>query len=303
MKIGLIQVDGKWPNLALMKLSTWHKQWGHQVEWYKPIFKKTYDRVYASKIFTDTPDYMYWPDCEIYRGGSGYDLFKHLLPEVETCTPDYSLYPSWHAAVGYTTRGCPNSCPFCVVPQKEGGLSIVSQDIRQFWTSQPEIVMLDNNLTSVPMEHFHSIISQIRNNNLIVNFSQGLDSRLLNEEHLRIMRPHGRFSKGAVRLGKKRLHFAWDKMSDEKYVRSGIALLTKYYHPHDISFYVLVGYDTTEQEDLYRIETLQGLGISIFVMPYRRSDPYQNLLAQWCNKVAVRKSVSWLQYRKEKLVG
>lgn len=273
--------------------------------------------LYASKIFKDTPDYRFfpddnWPELIKVFGGTGYNLQSTLPAWVEVCTPDYSLYPERYFkklkrspfAIGHTTRGCPNSCEFCVVPAKEGGLSIATDDIRQFWTGQQEIVLLDNNLTAAPFEHFERIIQQIRENRLIVDFSQGLDIWLLNEEHLKILRPGGRDnSKEAVRLGGKRLHFAWDKIDDERHVRAGIKLLTKYYHPHDISFYVLVGFNTTEAEDIYRIETLDGMGISIFVMPYRRSDPYQNLLAQWCNKVAVRKSVSWWQFRKEKLVG
>jgi hypothetical protein len=304
MKCGLIQVDGKWPNIALMKLSTYYKKQGLDVEWYNPMFAWQYGFVCASKIFTDTPDYQYWPGCAVFKGGSGYDLFGRLWPEVESCTPDYSLYPSWDKAIGHTTRGCSNNCEFCIVPQKEGGLSIAVDDIRQFWTGQPEIVLLDNNLTAAPFDHFKRVADQIRESRLIVDFSQGLDIRLLNEEHLRILRPGGRnSSKNQVRIAKRRLHFAWDKMDDESKVRGGIVLLKKYYHPHDISFYVLVGFDTTEQEDVYRIETLDGLGVSIFTMPYIRNDDYQRTLANWCNKVAVRKSVSWWEYRKEKLAG
>jgi radical SAM superfamily enzyme YgiQ (UPF0313 family) len=295
MKIGLIQIDGKWPNLALMKISAWHKVQGDQVEWFNPLFADTYGCVYASKIFTNTPDYRYWPHCPVCKGGSGYDLFSHLPVEVEACMVDYSLYTAWDKAIGYTTRGCPNSCKFCIVPQKEGGLTVVADDIGDFWAGQKETVLLDNNLTAAPFEHFERIVSQIVTNNLTVDFSQGLDIRLLNEEHCKLLK--------RVRLSKRLLHFAWDSLDEEAQVRRGIALLLKYFHHKGITFYVLIGYNTTEQEDIYRVETLRGLGVNPFVMPYNKRDDYQRTFTRWCNMKAVFNVVGWPQYRREKLVG
>jgi radical SAM superfamily enzyme YgiQ (UPF0313 family) len=129
VRIGLCQVDGKWPNLALMRLSTWHKKQGDTVERFMPLSE--YDRVYASKIFDLTPDSEYLPG-DALRGGTGYDLTAQLLPEVEACRPDYSLYPEWTAAIGFTTRGCVRACPFCVVPRKEGHIRVVG-DLYSFW--------------------------------------------------------------------------------------------------------------------------------------------------------------------------
>lgn len=121
--IGLVDVDGhNFPNFALMKISAWHKAHADNVEWALPMFGN-YDKVYMSKIFTFTPDCMVIYDCPVERGGSGYDLHKDLSNEIDRLQPDYSLFPFVNdkTAYGFLTRGCPNKCPWCIVPEKEGG--------------------------------------------------------------------------------------------------------------------------------------------------------------------------------------
>ena len=123
MKVGLIDVDSKLPNLALMKISSCLKSQGDQVEWYTPF--EEYDIVYMSKIFSFTEDYGQWITNTKYivKGGTGYDIHSMLNKEMEYMTPDYSIYPSVDkkTAYGFLTRGCPNRCKWCVVPRKEGG--------------------------------------------------------------------------------------------------------------------------------------------------------------------------------------
>lgn len=121
MKIGLIAVDSNFPNLALMKLAFYHKALGDYVEWYNPF--DHYDKVYMAKVFSFTPDYGQWitnADC-IERGGTGYELTKVLLPEIDRTQPDYNMYPSidTKTAYGFLTRGCPNKCKWCVVQRKK----------------------------------------------------------------------------------------------------------------------------------------------------------------------------------------
>ena len=117
MKVGLVDIDSKIPNLALMKLSAYHKHLGHKVEMTSPIFANQYDLVIASKIF-DYTEMPILPDGAIV-GGSGTNLESKLIEPVEHIYPDYSLY-SCNYAIGYTSRGCNRRCPFCIVPKKEG---------------------------------------------------------------------------------------------------------------------------------------------------------------------------------------
>ena len=122
-RIGLIDVDShNYPNLALMRLSAWHKANGDVVEWANPLFGK-YDRVYASKLFTFTPDDATPWDCEVIKGGTGYDVKSRLPIEVERSTAmDYSLYPQYDFSVQFFSRGCIRHCPFCLVHDKEGAI-------------------------------------------------------------------------------------------------------------------------------------------------------------------------------------
>lgn len=151
MRIGLIDVDGKnFPNIALMKISAWHKSHGDQVEWYMP-FDDRYDCVYMSKIFSFTPDYT---DCinaaKVVKGGTGYAIKKingkevydktkdFALPDyIEHCFPDYTLYPQYtDTAFGFLTRGCPRGCDFCIVGNKEGKCSVKVANLEDFWNGQ-----------------------------------------------------------------------------------------------------------------------------------------------------------------------
>ena len=283
MRIGLCQVDGKMPNLALMKLSAWHKAQGDEVAWFSPL--EQFDRVYASKVFAFTDDNAYLPPAA-FRGGSGYDLTTHLPPEVEAMFPDYSLYPQMDYAMGFTTRGCVRRCPFCIVPQKEGRLRVVG-DLRSFWSGQQKVRLLDNNLTAAPMSHFRLTIGQLAANRLEVDINQGLDIRLLNEEHAALL--------ATVRLWKQ-IHFAWDNMRDEAAVRRGIATLARHMPLSRVMFYVLIGYDSTPEDDLYRVMELRAMGVDPFVMPFNKRDPYQRAFARWVNHKAIWKSVPWERY-------
>lgn len=159
MKIGLIDVDGhNFPNLPLMKLSTYHKRNGDTVEWYNPLmaWKYPYDKAYMSKVFTFTLDYPHPINAkEIIRGGTGYfypDGGQTLPPEIEHIYPDYSLYSEWtkDTAYGFLTRGCPRGCEFCIVGDKEGHRSRKVADLSEFWHDQKNIELLDPNMFSCP---------------------------------------------------------------------------------------------------------------------------------------------------------
>lgn len=287
MRIALIDVDSKIPNLALMKLSAHHKAKGDQVEPYMPVFSKP-DLAYASKVFTDTPEYSYLPACDVIKAGSGWDLKTELPPEVENMCPDYSLYRIDYA-MGFTTRGCIRNCKFCVVPEKEGYIRAVA-DVTDFWSGQKNLMLMDNNLTAEP-EHYKRVIRQLIKHGIRTSFTQGLDIRLIDDEKAALL--------AKVRLWKdKRIHFAFDSVKHEAAVRRGIDCLLKAgIIPRNLSFYVLIGFDSTPEEDLYRVEFLRSYGVSPFVMAYNKKDPYQKMLAHYVNQYVAYKTVKWQDYK------
>jgi len=281
--IGLIDIDSKMPNLALMKLSAYHKQRGDDVELTRPLFADQFDLVYASKVF-DFSVMPILPD-DVIIGGSGFDLTSLLQPEVEGLVPDYSLYKCDYA-IGYTSRGCNRSCPFCIVPKKEGKFRATG-DIYNFWNGQKRLMLLDNSLNT-DEDHFTFILNQLIENQIEVDFSQGLDIRLLTDSQAKLLMH--------VRLWKQ-IHFAWDNIGIEPQVRSGVEIIKNHKLLRKVMFYVLIGFNTTKEDDLYRVETLRGLGVDPFVMPFNRNDPYQRKFARWVNHKAVFKSVRWKDYR------
>ena len=281
MKIGLIDIDSTIPNLALMKLSAWHKLQGNQVEFYMPLWN--YDRVYASKVFrfSDMPEL---PEGCI-NGGTGFDLTTTLPPEVESIYPDYELYRCGYA-IGFITRGCNRKCDFCYVPEKEGKIKRVSE-IKNFWKDQKQIMLLDNNLTAHP--DCIDILKDLKRTKAKIDFNQGMDLRLIT-------------SKIAIELSNiklwKQIHFAWDDIKMEKAIFRGLECLTANgVKKYKIMVYVLIGFDSTPEEDYYRVEKLKLYGVDPFVMPFDKKDRYQNRFTRWVNHKAIFKTVQWKDYK------
>lgn len=282
MKIGLIDIDSKIPNLALMKLSSWHKENGDNVELTSPLFADQYDEIWASKVFSFSEMPLLPDDANL--GGSGISLVSQLPFKDSNKMPDYDLYGCKYA-IGFTSRGCNRNCPWCIVPKKEGKWTSVA-DIYQFWNGQDKLLLLDNSMNT-SNQWFEYILNQLIREKVKVDFSQGLDIRYLNDKQAHLL--------SKVRLW-KRIHFAWDLIGIEKAVRKGIKKLLKYQPGDNITFYVLIGFDSNKEEDLYRVETLRGLGVNSFVMPYDKFDDYQRKFARWVNHKAIFKSVKWEDY-------
>lgn len=279
MNIGLIDVDGKIANLALMKISAWHKAHGDNIKWFDPLFDKP-DKVYASKIFTFTPDYGFWPDCEIIKGGTGYDIKSKLPPEIEETQPDYSIYPNCDYSIQFFSRGCIRKCPFCVVHDKEGIISPVKPMLPN--PNGKYVMVLDNNFFANP--EWRSAMEWLNAIKQPVDFS-GIDARIITDEQCEIL--NGMKIHKAIRM-------AWDNPREN--LDAIFTRIVKIIKPYKIMVYVLIGYWSTPEQDLYRVEALHLLGISPFVMPYSKNDKYQARFARWVNHKAIFKSCEFAYY-------
>ena len=294
--IALLDVDSTIPNLALMKISTFHKKLGHKVVWYDPLWRDVYDKVYASTVFKFSDKTIIDPTMEV--GGTGWDYKITLPPEIDNCQPDYTLYGYPHN-IGFTMRGCRFRCKFCVVPQKEGK-PYEENTIDEIWEQRDSdfIVLLDNDFFGNP--NWQARIDEIKKFDLRVNFSQGLNIRIITEEQAAAL-ASVRFSN--INRTKKQVHFAWDQFGKgtERLIDKGIKLVTDAgIKPAQMAFYVLIGFNTTPEQDLYRVQKLRDIGCDPYVMPYDKSNPYQQKFARWVNHKAIFKSVRWEDYRRSR---
>lgn len=271
MKIGLIDVDShNFPNLALMKISTHHKNKGHKVEWYSPMsgLEEIYDIVYMSKVFTDlyTLDYKYPVYAtKVIKGGYGYDNYDLPFDGYETTYPDYSIYydiyPQYkNTAIGYLTRGCPRNCSFCIVSGYEGKKTCQVANLDNFYNADEhnEIRLLDPNILA---HKDITVFKQLKNCGAYIHFTGGVDIRFLTKEQANIIND----------MKVKMLHFAWDNNDNgrtEKEIRQKRDWLK--YDRNKVMFYVLVNYETDWEFDLYRVKTLKELNCDPYIMIYNK---------------------------------
>lgn len=291
--------DTTFPNLALMKIAAWHRRQGHEVVWFAPDAGTRYDHVYSSKVFTWTPEESRLPHDAV-KSGTGYGIFNSLPDAVEHICPDYSIYRHVHErrnsrrkkpepeySLGFTTRGCVNDCPWCIVPQKEG-LIRAHADVEEFCRHR-HVVLLDNNA----LAHDHGIaqIEKMTRLGLRVDFNQGLDARRIDGPIARRLAALSWF---------KPLRLACDQKGQMPVVERAVRLLRAAgTRPKEYFCYVLV---TDVDEAHERVMFLRGLGLAPFAQAYRDCANYteptekQRLFCRWVNHKALFKSVSWPDY-------
>ena len=292
MKIGLLDVDShKFPNLPLMKVSAYHKAKGDEVEFLNPF--QHYDIVYSSKVFGDeySKDYEFCINADvIIEGGTGRAIAikdgketyipekdNPLPDEIEHIYPDYDLYPALtkNTAYGFLTRGCPNNCPFCIVSKKEGRISHKVADLSEFWRGQKNIELLDANLLAC--KDCKELLGQLIDSKARVNFNQGLDARFITEEVAILL----------SQVNIKLIHFAFDLMKNEKQILKGLEIWAKHspISRREQIVYILTNYNTTFQEDYYRVKKVKELGFNPDVRIYRKQTAPQITkdLARWSN--------------------
>lgn len=319
MKIGIIDVDGYhkkkkfgatiYPNLALCKISAYHKAKGDSVEWYDPMFTGYCDIIYLSKIFSFSPDY----DAPLYadvvkKGGTGYDIKSKLDKAVDDMQPDLSIYPNIPAntSYGFLTRGCPNKCRWCVVPRKEGAI-VPYWDIDRVANGNTNIVLMDNNILAAgkyAVEQLQKIIER----GYKVDFNQALDARLVTDEYAKLL--------ARVKWINNTIRFGCDTTKQIRECEAAIEKIRKYGFKGSFFLYTILIGDFKENYERVRYwwlrnhkarEEKSGLNVYPYAQPYLNPDSneqkipqWQKDLAAWVNKRMIFESVDFKDYQPRK---
>lgn len=301
MKVLLVDADSKqgFPNLAIMKISAWLKSQGDTVELVQGIPTTAplddFDEVYISCIYFQNQkrvlDYASQFECPVSLGGSGISLGSVLTTDMEHIMPDYSLYNT-DFSMGFTSRGCIRNCGFCIVPRKEGRIREHASIAEFLHPDHKKIVLLDNNFQASPLwkEKLQFIIDQ----GLKVNFNQGLDIRLMTLDFASMLAETSYYSFNFKTRG---FHIAFDSLKIERAFWDGVAHLEQAgIPPAHVMVYILVGYDSTFDDDLERVKIVRDLGMKPYIMRYNQvRTPELNRLARWVNRKYY-EFIPWNQY-------
>ena len=297
MKISLVDVDShNFPNFALMRISAWHKAQGDVVDWYQPLFSNP-DKIYASKVFTFTPDYTEYAasDPQPIKGGTGYRMYNELPEEIDRMLPDYSIYPQYDYAIGFLSRGCIRNCPWCVVPRKEGNLRQYD-DIERIAQGRKHVVLMDNNFLANDEEFIKEQIKKSVRAKLRIDFNQGLDARLVTPEVAKLL---------TAAKWCRYIRFSCDTSGMIEPLSKAVKMLRQAGYKGEIFVYVLAQ-DPTESLD--RIQRILAIDkkMTPYCQPFRNLDVDRKVadhnlerLARWCNKVWIRKSCKFEEYNKK----
>lgn len=281
------------PNYALMKISAWHKAKGDTVEWFTPIMAGAYDKVYSSKVFDFTAEDPYLP-ADAIRGGTGYGCYDELPAEIDAMFPDYSMYPECDFAIGFLTRGCPNKCKHCYVPQKEG-------DIRPYRTWQEvvrqdtnKLTLMDNNIIAHP--HGVEQLRQLAETDYRLDINQAMSVFEVTDEIADIL---------ARLKWQKHIRFAVDRTPQIAPAHKVARMLSERgISTSRLFFYVLITDDL--EDDLRRVYAMRDIpSATIYGMPYVderrgiRPKHWQKVMAQkWIYSGQWRK-IDWDDWRKD----
>ncbi len=320
MKIGIVDADllsrkkHRFPNLACMKISAYHKRIGHDVSLLQSWDEiENYDKVFVSKVFTDTPvpdgiTELSWVEC----GGTGFyfDKAPNLPDEIEHHFPDYHLYDDFvniqiaaggkrnefkeflDYSIGFLTRGCFRKCGFCV--NKKYDRVFVHSPLSEFYDpSRPKISLLDDNFFGCPQ--WRELLKELQATGKPFRFKQGLDERLLNDERCELL---------CQSKYDGHITFAFDNIADYSLIEKKLQLIRRHTQ-HQFNFYVLCAYESQDARDIentfLRIQLLMQHHCTPYIMRYEkyRESAYRGMyitLARWCNQQSLFKKKSFREF-------
>ena len=267
--VALYDVDSLIPNVALMKLSAWHKGHGWRVVLCRQPEHVSADRVLASVVFHCPRSHSrmavlrrLYADA-IQWGGSGFSLRRTLPAEVEASFPDYALYGHDRYALGFLTRGCNCGCSFCLVPRKEGRLRRSAGGFDAFVPpGQNNVMLLDNNLLAHPA--VGEFLDEIIRRGYAVNFNQSLAISLLSEEVCGRLR---QIDSRNARFTRHQIYFSCNSIADLRHFEDKRALL-KSFGEDRVTVITLYAYNTRLSEEYARMRTLRRLRLIPFFQEY-----------------------------------
>ncbi len=310
MRIRLTHIDGSYPNLALMKLSHWHKSKGDTVYFTrsvnKDLFELNYDLVYGSSVFrfSDTKIKQFkeqWPGALI--GGTGTE--SNITVEDVIGQPhdqyDYGIYPQFKWSIGFTSRGCRMACPFCVVGPREGKIHSTStiKDIYRK-NDMKNILLLDNDFFGQP--EWEMRCRELIKGKFKICLDQGINVRLITNEQAVML---SRLLYYDDQFKTRRIYIAWDNLKDEDRFFSGVdKLLKTTIKKHHLMVYMLVGYDKDETMDsiLYRFNRIKDAGMMPYPMLYNLEDKQLRRFQRWVVR-RYYEFVPWGDYQKVTNIG
>lgn len=315
-QVRITHLDGRLPNLALMRIAAWHRQQGDTVHFSETpspeLTEPSYDIVYGSAIFTKTAPKVsellrWWPGAIL--GGTGTSspaLVEDIVP-ADFVGLDYSIYPRFRASLGMTARGCRFRCGFCVVPTKEGRPNSFSP-IRSIWRGpgNPKTLhLLDNDFFGSP--EWADRVEEIREGGFRVCLNQGINLRILSDKQAAALATIEYRNDAFTR---RMLYTAWDSPSDERVFFRGVDRLAQHgIPPSHLMAYNLTGFFPDETWDAiwHRHHRQIAIGIKPYVMiheeakkrgPGGPAPTWDELkrLQRWVN-MGLYRTVPWREYR------
>jgi len=324
MNVGIIDAEllanGKhrFPNLAAMKLSTWHKRRGDAVS-LLPDYRHAgnFDTVYICCVFTEvaktiSPTILNLPNVRYGGTGFYFDKAPPLPKSVEHSLPDYDLYAGWlqgrvgpnlryytDYSIGYLTRGCFRRCTFCI--NRNARRAIQASPLREFYTPKKKrVCLLDDNLLAYadcePL--LRNLIRVCERDGKSFECKQGLDVRLLTPTIAKLLQ--------AAPFGGEVI-FAFDRIEDAATVKKGLAVLRKYLPTKSAKGYILCGFENQDWKDIasvfHRLQVLWKAGVIGYVMRHQNCRlaspvcrPVYVHLARWANQPKFQRAISFRRF-------